>query len=85
MIEGLFRIEYEYYDKRGHIRSKKIECGSFDRVVFHCKEIEKLEEHKPISTPRITKVNYGKPDDELKYRAVLRGEYSGKFERSRRS
>ena len=53
-------------------------------IMTYKQEIEKLEEHKPISTPRITKVNYGKPDDELKYKAVLRGEYNGKFERGRR-
>lgn len=68
----MYRIEYEYYDKRGHTRVKKIECGDFSRVKFHCKNILELKEHKPIRTPRITKVNGDKPDENINFKDVIK-------------
>lgn len=68
----MFRIEYEYYDKRYHVRMKKIECGTIDRVKFHCKNIEALTEHKPIGTPRIVEYFEGKPDKNISYKEMLK-------------
>ena len=68
----MYRIEYEYYDKRGHIRIKKIECGDYSRVKFHCKNISELTEHKPIRTPRITEVNGDSPDKVIKFKDVIK-------------
>jgi hypothetical protein len=68
----MYRIEYEYYDKRGHTRIKKIECGGLDRVKFHCNNILELKEHRPIRTPRITKVNGDIPDTELNFKEIIK-------------
>lgn len=68
----MYRIEYEYYDKRGHILTRKMECGDYSRVKFHCKNISELKEHKPIRTPRITKVNGNNPDEILNYEKILK-------------
>ena len=70
----MYRIEYEYYDTRGHIRSKKIECGGLDRVKFHCNNIKNLTEHKPIRTPRITETIGDRPDKEISYMQIIKGE-----------
>lgn len=70
----MYRIEYEYYDTRGHIRSKKIECGGLDRVKFHCNNIKNLTEHKPIRTPRITETIGDRPDREISYMQIIKGE-----------
>lgn len=68
----MFRIEYEYLDKRGSTRTRKIECGTEDRVKFHCKNIEALTEHKPINTPRIVEVMGDKPDRILFYKDMIK-------------
>lgn len=68
----MFRIEYEYLDKRGSTRSKRIECGTEDRVRFHCKNIEALTEHKPIRTPRIVEYLEGKPDRVISYKEMIK-------------
>lgn len=68
----MFRIEYEYFDKRGSTRTRKIECGTEDRVKFHCKNIEALTEHKPINTPRIVEAMGDKPDRVLFYKDMIK-------------
>lgn len=68
----MYRIEYEYYDARGYTRSKKIECGDYTRVKYHCKNILNLKEHKPIRTPRITKVNGDMPDEEFSFKEAIK-------------
>ena len=70
----MYRIEYEYYDKRGHVRNKKIECGALDRVKYHCNTINNLTDHKPIRTPRIVETMKDKPDREISYIKIIKGE-----------
>lgn len=70
----MYRIEYEYYDKRGHVRNKKIECGGLDRVKYHCNTINNLTDHKPIRTPRIVETMKDKPDKEISYIKIIKGE-----------
>lgn len=53
----MYVIEYYYLDKRGYNRYKRMECGNLDRVKYHCQNIAKLEEHKPIATPSVTLQN----------------------------
>ena len=67
----MFRIEYEYYDKRGHIRSKKIECGDITRVKFHCNNIMNLTEHQPMRTPRITQIMGDMPDKIINFKEMI--------------
>ena len=69
-----YRIEYEYYDKRNYIRTKKIECGDIERVKYYCDNINNLVEHKPIRIPRITKVREDLPDIDINYNKILKGE-----------
>lgn len=55
----MYTIEYYYLDKRGHTRSKRIECCNLDRVRYHCYNISKLTEHKPIAKPIVTYLQDG--------------------------
>ena len=55
----MYTIEYYYLGKRGHTRSKRIECCNLDRVRYHCYNISKLTEHKPIAKPIISYLKEG--------------------------
>ena len=50
---SLYTVYYEFLDKRGYTRSKKLLCNGNDILKQKCTEISKLTEHKPISTPLI--------------------------------
>lgn len=48
-----YTIFYDYLDKRGHMRSKRLMCCGNERLKEKCIEIANLVEHKPVSKPLI--------------------------------
>lgn len=48
-----YTIFYDYLDKRGHRRTKKLICCGSDRLKEKCQGIMNLKDHKPVSKPLI--------------------------------
>jgi hypothetical protein len=73
----LYTIMYEYLDKRGYRRSKKILCCGIERLKEHCIDISKLTEHKPIGPPTIYKTDFQTNTyrGTVNYKAILKGDY----------
>ena len=48
-----YTIFYEYLDKRGYRRTKKVLCVGKERLREKCIEINNLDDKKPVATPII--------------------------------
>ena len=57
--DGYYVVEYNYKDRRGYIRTKRLMRGTFDLVVPVYKELAKMVKekhiHRPIRKPRLIK------------------------------
>lgn len=60
---GFYIIEYNYKDRRGAIRTKRLMRGNFELVVEVYKDLKKLlknkDIHRPIKRPRLIKLKEG--------------------------
>lgn len=70
-----YTIFYDYLDKRGYRRSKRIMCCGKERLQQRCKEIVELKEHKPVAIPRIY-ITHGVDDyvDTVDFKKALKGD-----------
>ena len=50
---SLYMIFYEYADKKGSIRNRRVMCNGNDMVVEKYKEITESITQKPITEPRV--------------------------------
>ena len=48
-----YTIFYEYLDKRGYRRTKRVLCAGKERLRKKCIEINNLDDKKPVATPII--------------------------------
>lgn len=52
-MDKVYTIFYEYYDKRGYRRDKKVICCGLEKLREKCIEIASSTDKKPIVPPTI--------------------------------
>lgn len=61
--DGYYVVEYNYKDRRGHIRTKRLMRGTFDLIIPIYKDIVKMVKekdiHRPVAKPRFIKIKGG--------------------------
>ena len=73
----MFTVISEYYDKRGHIRSKKKICCGEDMLLKECKRLNDLEDSELASTPRVLRnTSMDRFDREYDFYDILNKNYT---------
>ena len=61
---GYYIIEYNYKDKRGYIRTKRVMRGSFELALEVYRDLIKMAKEKrpkaPIQKPRVLQASWGR-------------------------